>query len=157
MVELVMPAIIKQANAIAEQNPRIFTAGHPPLFQLDNASIHRFSQTQLAQMGITAEQLVPHPPLSPDFNRCVEHAHPQLVHTFDKYLSTHPDLSTPFMLNATFRWIANAEHGYTPWLKLMGFKPAVTQSSVERDFKGLPELWENVISKNGDYADKRFR
>jgi hypothetical protein len=105
----------------------------PPTFSYDHAGPHESAKAieLLEEKGITQEEQsrLLLPALSPDFHRVIEHVHATASKAF----------------NAKLR-VTNGKRSVEQYQKMYeaAFYGAVKADSVQKDIRGLKELWQHV-------------
>lgn len=120
--------------------------GLPPLFSMDNASVHlKMRELAQQQLGIspTTFTMCSPPPYSGDLHKVVEHVHGTICEEFNRYIL---DLTVP-PTDITDLFAK---------LEAIFFKE-ITPKSVQQDMKSLEQTFKEVIRLEGAYPARRFR
>ncbi|KXZ48900.1 hypothetical protein GPECTOR_24g189 [Gonium pectorale] len=147
MLRRILPGIRK----IVGRNQRVFPHGMADVkLAMDRAPWHQAALKcgLLEGMGLGADQLVPHPPCSPDFQAPVEWSHQWLNNATREFLEHHPKIEgSRAIKEAMVKLFTGAE--------VVGRGAAVTQKKVAGAFKTLRRNYEAIVEAEGDWGEKR--
>lgn len=113
-----------------------------PTYVLDTPHIHTCVQKRQLSVGPSPIIFAPHPRRSPEFNKPVEHFHRHLKKAFRERL----------LIEVGDRTL---EHYWEVLCRCA--REVYTYDSVFRDVNDMTATYSNVISKKGDWADRKFR
>jgi hypothetical protein len=107
-----------------------------PIYAFDHAPWHMSAvkNNKLSAIGITAAQLLPVPPRSPDFQKVIEHVFGFMTQQFQQklYSTAYDDLHTAAQ--------------YRNYVKDELFMQKVTKDQINKDVRSLKQLYKVVKS-----------
>lgn len=141
--------------AVVEAHPNVFPNGvKDVLLAMDNAPWHAaaVSQGLLAKLdpALTSDNLLAHPPCSPDFQAPVEWANSWVFKAATKYLAARPNMRG----SESYKMVLRAMFAGDPAPNAPA--KVVTAQKVSAAFDRMWANYDKIIANHGGYGSRRY-
>lgn len=151
--ELMCTVYLPYIKRTVAGNRTIFPRGmQDVLLVMDNAKWHvkAVKDGLMAKLGLTADNLLTHPPNSPDFQGPIEWAHGRLQREVAHLLASRPKICKPATVKALIKRTWEGSTGKDSSRQ----KPLLSSDTISKSFRKLRHSMKQVVDAEGGWGRK---